>query len=904
MFLAGCTHNQDKRSEKEIVIGFSQCTMVDEWRKTMVEEMQREISFYRNSNIKLIIKDAHDDNNQQINDIQNLIQQKIDLLIVSPNEAQQLTPVVEQVYDKGIPVIIIDRKINSTKYTSYIGADNLAIGREAAYFAIKLLNGNGNVLEIGGLKGSTPAIERSKGFHEIIDKYPKIKTTKKIEGDWLEEKALKITDSLFYSFSDFNLIFAHNDFMANAASVSTKKHKIKSYIIGIDGLNTTNGGVNMVLNGFIDGTVLYPTGGDKAIQLALEILSGKPFEKNTNLETYRIDNTNARTLWLQGEQIRSQQQKIDNQVSQLDNLDYSIKRQNIFLILTTTTIILLVLFVSIIYLALRQKNRLNKRLDDMNKTIKMQNKIITKQRDDTVNLLMLAEETKETKQRLFTDISHEFRTVVTLITNPINNLLSSTADKNIKEKLGIVKRSSERLSRLSEEILKFRKLDENKYSLSFYSSNIAKYISQIVETFRQQAENKKIKLVTEIPQEIYAEFDLEVIEKVMYNLLSNAVKYTNNNGEISISVKNEDAKISIKVCDTGIGISENELPFLFNRFYRISDSNYIQDSEGTGVGLALSKELIQLHGGQINVSSNYNQGTIFNVIIPQFHSIKVSDQIIKDIKPTEAKLEPFKYHHKERTVLIVEDNSDLILVISDIIGKVYNVITALNGKEGLDKVKTNSPDIIVSDILMPVMDGMQMCMEIKRDPNTCHIPVILLTALDTKEATLKSLNIGADAYITKPFNDFLLLSQIKNLIDSREKLKIVLYPSIFGKAHFKSKDFADQEFINSCFDYIYENIETGNFSIEDLSRIMNISRSSLYRKIREITQLRPVDFIKKAKLNYASKLLLTKNFNINEIAWRSGFSDPKYFSKCFLQEFGCYPRNYPEIFLQKENVEI
>ncbi|HEX7494371.1 MAG TPA: substrate-binding domain-containing protein, partial [Bacteroidales bacterium] len=383
LFLIGCSYNQDKRFEKKIVIGFSQCTMVDEWRKTIVEEMQREISFYRNYNITFIVKDAHDDNNKQIKDIQDLILKGIDLLIVSPNEAQQLTSTVEEVYDKGIPVIVIDRKINSSKYTAYVGADNLSIGNEAGYFAEELLKGKGNILEITGLAGSTPAIERSKGFHEIIDKYPEIRTTKIIAGEWLEEKTMKITDSLFYAFYDFNLIFAHNDFMAHAASISAKKHNIKTYIIGVDGLNTAKGGVNMVLEGFIDGTVLYPTGGDKAIQLALDILTGKPYEKNINLNTYRIDKTNARTIWLQGEQIRSQQQKIDNQVSQVDTLSFSLRRQNTFLVLTNIIILLLVIMVFIIFISLRNKNKLNKALDVMNKTIKMQNNIITKQRDDS-----------------------------------------------------------------------------------------------------------------------------------------------------------------------------------------------------------------------------------------------------------------------------------------------------------------------------------------------------------------------------------------------------------------------------------------------------------------------------------------------------------------------------------------
>jgi len=903
IFLIGCSYNQDNRFEKKFVIGFSQCTMVDEWRKTMVEEMQREISFYRNYDITFIVKDAHDDNNQQIKDIQDLILGGIDLLIVSPNEAQQLTSTVEEVFDKGIPVIVIDRKINSSKYTAFIGADNLSIGNEAGYFAAELLKEKGNILEITGLAGSTPAIERSKGFHDIIDRFPEIHTTKIIEGAWLEGKTRRITDSLFHTFSDFNLIFAHNDFMANAASVSVRKHNIKSYIIGVDGLNTPKGGVNMVLEGFIDGTILYPTGGDRAIQLAFDILTGKPFEKNINLSTYRIEKTNARTIWLQGEQVRSQQQKIDNQVNQLDNLSFSLRRQNDFLVLAYTIIVLLALMVFIIFISLRNKNRSNKALDDMNRTIKMQNSLITKQRDDSMNLLIVAEEAKETKMRLLTDISHEFRSVVTLITNPINSLITSVRDEPVVKKLEIIQRSSERLSRLAEEIIKFRKIDENKYQLKFYSSNIAKFILSIAETFHQQADLKNIKMITEIPQEIYAEFDLEVIEKVICNLLSNAIKYTNEHGTITISVKQEDSKICIKVSDTGRGIPENELPYLFNRFYNVSNSKRISENEGTGIGLALSKELIQLHNGQINVYSHENQGTVFFVTIPQFHLNIDREVYAKSVKPIGVKLDPFQNHNKEKTVLVVEDNPDLLDVISDIIGKAYNVTTAFNGKEGLVQAKAQPPDIIVSDILMPVMDGMQMCMEIKKNPGTCHIPIILLTALDSQETTLKCFDIGADAYITKPFNEFLLLSQIKNLIDSREKLKSAYYPSVFEKDLFKTKDIKDKEFIDKCVETIYENIENEGFNLDDLGAKMNISRSSLYRRLRGISDLKPVDFIKKVRLHYAAKLLLTKNIPVNEIAWRSGFVDPKYFSKCFFQEFQCYPKNYSERF-QNMDVQV
>ncbi len=893
-FLLGCTNDQNKNADIEMVIGFSQCTMIDEWRITMVEEMKREVSFNRNYNIKLIVRDARSDNDQQIKDINDLVSEGIDLLIVSPNEAEQLTATVSEVYDHGIPVIIIDRKINSEKYTAFIGADNFIVGSEAGRFAAELLNGKGNILEITGLSGSTPAMERSAGFRQVLNAYPAMRIVKSIEGSWLEEKALLMTDSLFYTFNNFDLIFAHNDFMAHAGYLSAKKHRLKPYIIGVDGLNTENGGVSMVLNEYIDGTILYPTGGEKAIQLALDILMGRQYERLNYLNIYKIDNTNARTIWLQGQQMKDQQNKIDNQVNQLDSMSSVLKRQNLLLLLTYSSIILLGLVVIVIILALRQKNRLNKQLDAKNKTINTQNRVITQQRDDSIGLLMVAEEAKENKLRLFTDISHELRTVVTLITTPIQEIIQKTKDDSIKGKLDILERSSDRLMRLLESILKFRDIDENKFRLNFTSANISNFVLSIVETFQTQANRKSIKLSTEIPEGIFAEFDISVIEKVMYNLLSNAIRCTDNFGFVSVILRKEESKIHIQVVDTGVGISQSELPYIFNRFNKVKSSKNPSEDKGIGIGLALSKELIQLHGGQISVSSTESKGTTFDIVIPQFHLNGIT-------RKTEAKVPLLTIDGTRSidgtngyTILVVEDNPDLLLVIADIIRKNYHVITALNGKDGLTLAKNKHPDLIVSDILMPVMDGMQMCMEVKKNPTTCHIPVVLLTAIDSQESTIKGFDIGADAYLTKPFNELLLLSHIKNLIESREKLQAYYRPSPFFRSLFKTKDAADQEFINGCLDRIYENLDLENYKLDNLAEKMNLSRSSLYRKIKEVTQLKPVDFIKKAKLNYAAKLLLSTNLNINEISWRSGFSDAKYFSKCFLIEYGEHPSKFME----------
>ena len=902
LVLSGCISDLGKKSEKKMIIGFSQCTMVDEWRKAMVEEMKREIVFSRDYKIEFVLKDANDDNNRQISDINELVRYGIDLLIVSPNEAAQLTPVVEEVFNKGIPVIVIDRKINSPNYSAFIGADNLEIGKEAGYFAIEILRSKGKILEITGLKGSTPAIERAKGFHEIVDEYPKMFTSKVIEGAWLEEKTLKITDSLFRSFKDFNLIFAHNDFMAKAASKSARKYNIKPYIIGVDGMNTASGGVNMVINGFIDGTILYPTGGDKAIQVAVQILTGMPFEKNIVLNTYRIDNTNARTIWLQGLQLQDQQNKIDKQSNQLDNMLKLLNKRKILLILTYAIIILLMIIVVMIFISWKNKNRMNKVLDEKNKTISQQYKIITKQQNDSLNLLIVAEEAKETKLRLFTDLSHEFRTVVTLITNPIQDILRLTHDESVKTKLMVLQRSADRLTRLTDGILKFRNIDENKYHLTFFSANISQFVENTIKTFQEQANNKEIKLSSEIMQEIYAEFDLSVIEKVMYNLMSNAIKFTNKFGMISVSLRAESSKIQIKIMDTGIGIAKSELPYLFDRFYRVSNCLHSSDNNSIGIGLALCKELIQLHGGQIAVESIEYKGTTFYITIPQFHGLTSAEIERKSIDLNSISYESSNPLENGKTVLIVEDNPEVSNVISNVVSRYYKVITARDGMQGLNLAIKETPDLILSDILMPVMDGMQMCMEIKKHVATCHIPVILLTAIDSQEYEIKGFDIGADAYVTKPFNEYLLLSNIKNLIETRKKLKEYFCPSPLLRELLQTKNKSDRDFLIECLNSIYENIQDENYTLTSLAEKMNMSRSSLYRKIRAVTKLKPVNFIKKAKLNYAAKILLTnKNYTINEISWRSGFSDSKYFSKCFIQEFGAYPSDYAGKYGQTEH---
>ena len=548
----------------------------------MNEEMIREIKLNRNYDINLIIKD----------DIKELVDGGIDLLIVSPNEAEPLTPIVEEVYDRGIPVIIIDRKINSNKFTSYIGTDNYIIGREAGNYAVELLKGKGKIVEITGLKGSTPAIERANGFHEAIADYPGIQIVKSIEGDWLVEKSLHLTDSLFHSFRDFDLIYAHNDPMAYGAYLSADKYKITPFIIGIDGLNKQNGGVQYVLDGLLNATFLYSTGGDKAIQLALSILNNEPFPKYDYMNTVKIDKSNARIMRLQGEKIQEQQNKIDSQYESLNQMSSLIQKKNTFLLLTSSVIILIVLLAGLIFYTLLHKNRLNKQLDGKHKIISNQNKTITKQRDDLVKMLKITEETKERKLQILTNIYHEFRNVLTLLTPPLKELMDYSFDENCKEQITTVNKASNRLLQLSEEILGYTKLDKIGYKLVFISTDLGQIISGIVDVFKHNTNEKGINLIADIQEKVMVECDVSVIEKVLYNLLTNAINYTNKGGSITLSLKEKNQNAVIIVKDTGQGIPSSEISDIFSRTNHIKYATLNQKKGSTGIGLPLADEFL------------------------------------------------------------------------------------------------------------------------------------------------------------------------------------------------------------------------------------------------------------------------------------------------------------------------
>ena len=426
-----CTTDKSNQTK---VIGVSQCSD-DAWRRTMNSEMKREASF--NQGVKIIIKTAHDSNQQQIRDIESFIADQVDLIIVSPNEAIPLTPVIEKAMQAGIPVVLIDRKISSGKYTAFVGADNFQVGKEVGVYAANLLNGKGNIAEICGLDGSTPASERHNGFMNIIGKYPEIKIVHKSNGDWLRKLAKEKMTEALHAKTPIDLVFAQNDEMATGAREAlTVTSGIKTPIVlGIDALPGTDGGIQKVINGIIDATFIYPTGGEKAIQTAIHILNNEPFDRDNTLYTAVVDKTNARVLKLQTDQIIQHQ----NRIGQLNTvLNQNLAKYSTQRILLFGVLLVLLLIIGLMVLLIRaysSKNKSNKILETQNIAINKQKEELSEQRDQLIVLSKNLEEATQAKLVFFTNISHEFRTPLTLILGPLDSLIDKESLSNNGKRL-------------------------------------------------------------------------------------------------------------------------------------------------------------------------------------------------------------------------------------------------------------------------------------------------------------------------------------------------------------------------------------------------------------------------------------------------------------------------------------
>ena len=514
------------------------------------------------------------------------------------------------------------------------------------------------------------------------------------------------------------------------------------------------------------------------------------------------------------------------------------------------------------------------------------------------------EEIDQMKSSFYANISHEFRTPLMLILGPAEKLLSKITDDDHRKQAGLIKGNANKLLNLINQLLDLSKIEAGKLKLQASLGNIAQFIKGIVMEFEPIAEQKDITLKISLEkEEIVTYFDRDKLEKIILNVMSNAVKFTPKGGTISVNLKLINHSLEIIVRDTGIGIPKSKLPNIFDRFYQV-DGSHTREYEGTGIGLALTKELVELHKGQIFIDSEESKWTEVNIYFPLGKAHLSEDEIVEpaDVinnrtKPTQGEVssgieDSLNENLVDKTiVLVVEDNPDVREYIKDALNEIYHVEEAANGEQGLRKAEQYIPDLIISDIMMPKMDGYEMTKRIKQDEKTSHIPVILLTAKSDKDSKLEGLGLGADDYLVKPFDTLELLVRIKNLIETRRFLQ-----EKFSKDYEVTKKIdkpllstVDENFMNRILGVIEEHISEEEFSIENIATEAAMSRTQIYRKIKALTGKSPSVYLRSLRLSKAKQMIKRGEGTISEISYRVGFSSPAYFSRCFREEFGNSP---------------
>ena len=886
--LFACLACQRERNPR-YVIGVSQCSE-DLWRQTMNEELKREVALYQ-ANTEVLIRSVKDDTPKQIADIEWFIEQKVDVLVVSPNESEACTPVIEKAYQQGIPVILVDRKIATESYTAYVGANNYQIGKEAGLYAIGVLKGKGNIAEVRGTKGSTSDAERHKGFVDALKNAPEVQIVAETWGNFLQADAKTQMQQLFQEHPHIDLVFAMNDPMAAGTHEAAMQFNGKiPFIIGVDALQQV--GIQNIENNVQDASFIYPTGGEKVIELAMKILHKQPFERENILNTTVVDKSNVRILQLQTEQIAEKQAKIENINNQLSESLIQHTNQRMLLYLSITAIVLITVFLLMAIRAYRAKSKTNSEL----KRQKEQLEIVSKQ----------LEEATQAKLLFFTNISHEFKTPLSLILGPVQTLLAhNSLPKEEQDLLFLIKKNSNRLLHLISEVIEFRSYENNKMQMYFTKGNLKSFLTELNSFFTDPIKQKKLNfqfLAEDTSFEML--FDKEKVEKIYFNLLSNALKFTPQEGRISVSLEKQGEYASLRVFNSGSYIPKDKQNEVFEHFYKINP-----DSEGSGIGLALVQALVASHNGTISVESTEGEGTTFLIRLP-FTQEQVSAKAVYDSNYIETHLDllPSLPASDEKlklptvvpsapekpTVLIVEDNEDMRQFIRYILSDNYNLIEAENGEEGFEVAKKHLPDVVISDVMMPKTDGFDLCQLLKTNVATNHIPVILLTAYALDEQKQVGFESGADAYISKPFNVKLLKTRVRKLIENRKKIRESFSNFLLNETKQETLGKVEQQFITDFTQYVENSIANPELNIDEIADALGLSRSNLYRKIKSLTDYSPNELIRTIRVKYAKQLLNSKAKSISEVAYEVGFSSPSYFAKCFKDFYNESPTEYLE----------
>lgn len=913
VLLTGCA-----QQPRKYVIGVSQCSE-DIWRDKLNDELK--MGEYLNDSLIVKLASSNDDNVLQNKQVNQFVDEGVDLLIVSPNQLSAISKAVERAYDKGIPVILYDRKTNSDKYTAFIGCDNYTIGKSMGTFIAQQLQGKGRIVEISGLEGSSPALERHCGFMDAIKPYPGLQVVASEGGNWKEEGGIQAMKRILKQTQDFDYVFAHNDRLAWGAYVAARQMRVKRNYkyTGVDGMATEGGGLELVRDGIFEASYLYPTKGDEVIALAMKILKHQPYERDNYLSTSIITQANAALTLMEARDAERQARNLKALHKQVDQYLSDYNSQKIMLIGLCLFLFVCLAAAALIFRGYLIKVKLNETLAKTNGELKRLNVELGEKNEELKRLNEEVLELTHSRLVFFTNISHELRTPLTLIADPVEMLLEDTGIKGkSRELLKMVQRNALALQQLVSNILDFRKIQNGKMELKLYRFDIVKTLTIWVGDFQLTAERKQIRLHLDVDDltgshEMIA--DQEKISRIVFNLLSNALKYTPAGGEIFVSLKDEGANLRLDVRDTGKGISQDEADKIFERFFQAKGA-----ASGTGIGLALVKSFVELHHGEARVESEPGKGSDFIVVIPReqegdsqviHNDVDIVDnsanasasegknvvdesvlQYIDDGDRSRGKVQQLVSENTNRpTVLVIDDNTDIRQYERTLLQDEYIVLEAADGKEGLSVAMKEVPDLVICDVMMPVMDGLEFTEQLKTNTATSHIPVIMLTAKNLEEHRAEGYEHGADSYITKPFHSKVLLARIENLLRQRQLLKN-LYQGTkeaekeISEAHLEDRD---KQFLKQLQAIIQKNLSYSEFGVEDMGQQIGLSRVQLYRKVKAMTGSSVVDLLRKARLAKARRLLETRSMSVSEVAYEVGFSAPSYFTKCFKEEYGMLP---------------
>lgn len=875
--------------KKTYVIGVSQCSE-DSWRMKLNDELRD--ATYLHDNVELHVFSADDNDKHQIRQINAFMKEDVDLLIVSPNQMNTVTPAIDRAYDSGIPVVLFDRKTDSGKYTAFVGADNEKIGRTIGEYIATRLGGKGTVVEIRGLEGSSPAIERHKGFVSAIRKYPGIRLLASESGTWLQQSGDSVAAKMFARGIVPDYVFGQNDRMAHGAWLAARRCGLEGRIrfVGIDALPGEGGGIELVRDGVLDASYIYPTRGDIVMQQALSILEGRPYERDLYMKAALVTKDNAETMLMQAEEMSHISDQLEKLHRRVDFFFTQYSHQKVYFLLCAIILLLVIVAFAAFYRMVMVRRRMER-------------------------------ETAEAKMAFFTDMSHDLRTPLTLIADPVERILD---DENLtgrqRHMLGIVRRNAALLLKLVGEILDLRKIQGGKMDLTVTEFNLADAVRLWVDDFKPLAASYEVTIVQKADGDLTVKADYYKVERICYNLISNSLKYNRKGGTVTVEAVRRGGSVEITVADTGVGIPKDVVSRVFDKFYRVRGGG-----SGTGVGLAVVKAFAELHGGRVSVKSVEGEGSEFKVELPQKVEnaiLSTPDTLSKHPEGREPDMqkqrkawiedvdddidgnrqgmsstltsgglgyvaEPDGTSASRPLALVVDDNADVREYVAHLLGGEYDVRQAADGKEGLGMALKTVPDLIVCDVKMPVMDGLEMCRRVKAETATSHVPVILLTSNAQENQRAEGYDCGADAYITKPFSSKVLLSRVRNLLENRKRLKYVYASGADDEARDEADP--DSRFMADFGRVVRERMSDSSLSVETISSALGLSRVQMYRKVKQLTGQSPVEIIRVTRLKKAERLLKTTQMTVSEISYDVGFSSPSYFSKCFKDYFGVQP---------------